>query len=638
MINSAKKRVRGVSLVIGGLGVAAALVPGGPAQACGGFFCNQPQNPFDPPPVAQTAENVLFAMEKDAAGVTHLEAHVQIFYQGPADRFSWVVPVDNKPELDVGTNRLFSVLDPMTTPRFGVQWQDEGTCKVVPRPSMGFGGSGGAAGPPRSVQDAASAGAFDAGAPVEVAFRGDVGPYDAAVIRSTNVNDPKPLKDWLELNMYYLSPEGGKLIDDYVREGKWFVAIRLINGKTVQEIQPLVMRFDGPSPCIPLRLTSIASINDLRVNLWVLANERIVPENYFEILINPARIDWFSGGSNYDGLVKEAANQAGGNAFVTEYAGSAGMLRGQIYNGRYDITRIAMSRTPPEAMSQITIQGFPRDAALLEILRKHIPQPEALKARGISELQFYNQLALYWSTDMRLFAPFDAAMMASDINARLVQPLVKAQALFNRFAKLTRLSTFISPDEMNVDPLFMTNSTLPDVPVQRTSRAFAMCGNQQYTRCEAPVRLELPDGQKVFFKPRKSSDPYCTGYDPFNLDRGKLDQMAALETAYARESIGEGAARINNRPAINADLEAHNIAARAAMAVGDGKSGPNPVGPGTGTGSGAGGMTGEIGPDGMPIPRKSSGGWGCAIGGFGGGEALTVLALAVGWAMRRRRL
>ena len=87
MTHTAMWRARGVSLVLGGL--TAALVPGHRAQACGGFFCNQPSpNPFDPPPVAQTAENVLFAMEKDAAGVTHLEAHVQIFYAGPADRFS----------------------------------------------------------------------------------------------------------------------------------------------------------------------------------------------------------------------------------------------------------------------------------------------------------------------------------------------------------------------------------------------------------------------------------------------------------------------------------------------------------------------------------------------------------------------
>jgi hypothetical protein len=159
MTNRAMKR--GASVLVGGLGLLAALVPGAPAQACGGFFCNQPQNPFDPPPVAQTGENVLFAMEKDAAGVTHLEAHVQIFYQGPADRFSWVVPVDSMPELDVGTNRLFTVLDPATRPRFNLNWAEEGTCKEVPYPgnSGGYGGSlgtGGSAGVPSA--DAGAAG------------------------------------------------------------------------------------------------------------------------------------------------------------------------------------------------------------------------------------------------------------------------------------------------------------------------------------------------------------------------------------------------------------------------------------------------------------------------------------------------
>jgi hypothetical protein len=172
---------------------------------------------------------------------------------------------------------------------------------------------------------------------------------------------------------------------------------------------------------------------------------------------------------------------------------------------------------------------------------------------------------------------------------------------------------------MNVDPLFMANMTLPDVPALRTSRAFAMCGKQQYTRCEAPIRLELPDGQKLFFKPRKSTNPYCTGYEPWNVDRGKLDEMPALETAYQRESIGEGAARINNRPAINADIEAHNAASRVAMPVTGGKSNPVPVG--------------EEPPPGETTVKGKTG---CAVGGFGGGDALVMVALAVGWAMRRR--
>src|SRR4029078_9434133 len=98
------------------------LLPSAPAHACGGLFCNQPQNPFDPPPVAQTPENVLFAMEPASAGSAQaalkLEAHVQIFYTGPADRFSWVVPVDSKPELDVGTDQVVQPLGGVRPPQY----------------------------------------------------------------------------------------------------------------------------------------------------------------------------------------------------------------------------------------------------------------------------------------------------------------------------------------------------------------------------------------------------------------------------------------------------------------------------------------------------------------------------------------
>src|SRR6185436_2715553 len=104
--------MRGLALAIG----AAALLRGHGAEACGGFFCNQPQNPFDPPPVAQTGENVLFSVDPGENGLNKLEAHIQIFYTGPADKFSWVVPVDGKPVLDVGSNQVFQALDAATRP------------------------------------------------------------------------------------------------------------------------------------------------------------------------------------------------------------------------------------------------------------------------------------------------------------------------------------------------------------------------------------------------------------------------------------------------------------------------------------------------------------------------------------------
>ena len=87
-------------------------IPSNTAQACGGFFCNRPDNPFDPPPVVQTAENVLFAVNPSPGpGAKRLEAHIQIFYSGPAAAFSWIWPVDAEPTLDVGSDAVFTTLD-----------------------------------------------------------------------------------------------------------------------------------------------------------------------------------------------------------------------------------------------------------------------------------------------------------------------------------------------------------------------------------------------------------------------------------------------------------------------------------------------------------------------------------------------
>ena len=153
-----------------------------------------------------------------------------------------------------------------------------------------------------------------------------------------------------------------------------------------------------------------------------------------------------------------------------------------------------------------------------------------------------------------------------------------------------------------------------------------MCGNRQYTRCEAPIRLELPDGQRLFFKPRPSTSQYCYGTgNP--VDRGELDKAPALEVAYQRESIGDGAIRVNNRMVIDANVDSHNAAARAPTVAGGRMGGPSPLGPTPGGG-------GDPGGGGGTPPVKGSAG--CAIGGLGSGDALVGLALLVGLLLRRR--
>src|SRR5205809_388416 len=72
------------------------------AKACGGTFCDNGPKPM---PVDQTGENIAFVM---LPGM--VEAHIQIQYKGEAAKFSWVLPVQALPEVEVGSQGLFDKL------------------------------------------------------------------------------------------------------------------------------------------------------------------------------------------------------------------------------------------------------------------------------------------------------------------------------------------------------------------------------------------------------------------------------------------------------------------------------------------------------------------------------------------------
>jgi Uncharacterized protein conserved in bacteria (DUF2330) len=468
------------------------------AHACGGLFCDRPPPGPSDLPVAQTAENVLFAMDRNAQGSYSLEAHIQIFYTGPASKFSWVVPVDAMPTLDVGSNAVFQVLDAATRPKVMVTRRREGVCSDDVM-SLGQGGSSskkdGGAGPP---------GIPDSGG-VDVTFRGAVGPFDAVVVRA---DDPGRLKAWLAENMYYLSDQGSQLIDGYVQEQKFFVALKLLPGKQVNQIRPIVLRFEGRGPCVPLRLTAVAALPDLRVNLWVLAQHRVVPENYFEIAINEAKFDWLGGGRNYQDLLKAAANEAGGNAFAVEYVGPTTPLGGTLF--------------PMPA-------GY--DAERAQVTSEYSPA----RYPGMSLDEF--------------------------LEAQLLGPRRRAQTMFDSHPKLTRLVTFISPDEMNLDPTFIENSTLPDVSNVRTAVATLVCGAREFSSCNAPMRVGLPDGRSLYVQPANDGSGWCGPNMGGAGDRTPIDQMPALDRAWKREAIGDGALRFDNRAMIDTVLDAQKKAA-----------------------------------------------------------------------------
>ena len=169
----------------------------------------------------------------------------------------------------------------------------------------------------------------------------------------------------------------------------------------------------------------------------------------------------------------------------------------------------------------------------------------------MSEATFYSNIASYWNSNPVAFAPFDPVAMTADLEAEVLRPIDMFRAVFGGHAYLSRLATFISPEEMTKDPLFLTNRLLPDVPAQRTAVARVLCGEKEFSYCTAPVRLELQDGRNVLY-PASA----CGGGAA--AMRADIDAMPSADVAWNRDPDSEGQLVVDNRAAITQALMAHN--------------------------------------------------------------------------------
>jgi MYXO-CTERM domain-containing protein len=619
---------------------AAAITPlalARPAAACGGLFCNSPQNAFAPLPVAQNGENVVFAITKDpAGGAPTIDAHIQILYTGDAAKFSWVVPVDAVPTLSTGTDRLFSQLATVTRPSFNVQYTQTGTC-IVQQPPPFFDAPSSAGG----TGAAGAAGEVLTGGGVTVAFQGAVGPFDAAVIMS---DDPTALKTWLTTNGYTVSDAAGAIIDTYVREMKYFVALKLLNGMGVSAIQPIVLTFRGTEACVPLRLTAIAANPDMPVLVWVLSDKRAAPRGFFEMKIDDALIDWWNNGASYfgpKGLVGRAADDAGGNAFITEYAGPSTIARNAVFtNGQINLDTLRSAMIPPVYVQQLIAMGLANDPLMLGLLQKFIPMPDAVKAMNVMPAQFYGNLSLYWN--QFAFPPYDLAGLTDAISTSIVTPRMNAQMMIDSHSYLTRLNTYLSPDEMNQDAFFFESQDLPDFSNVHQATIETMCGNMEYLACNAPQRLILSDGRVVWLTAgagRKSTS--CVGGN--NYDVAPLASLPAAQVAYMRDVSGQGTTVVDNTAKIQTAIDANNTRIMKSVQLSGGPPSTAVTSGAAGIGGGGVGAAGFGGPGGsggsgfVPHANGGGGGCGCSVSDGGGTLAVGLFAAALAVASLRRR-
>ncbi len=459
------------------------------ATACGGTFCDAPAPGQPPMPVAQTGENVLFVM----SGGT-VEAHVQIQYSGDPARFAWIVPVPTVPELEVGSEPLFDALLTGTVPTFNVAGSAD-ACGSSPGYSSGGVGC--------SSSDSSGTAAYSAGgggyAPPDWhgaepdATHQSVGAYDVVVLQPASAAE---LTTWLTDNSYLPDPAAGPILTDYLSKGYVFVAVKLNPDAGSDEIHPLVIRYTGDSPCVPLKLTSIAAKQDMGVRTFFLGQHQVVPTGeYKSVSIDPARFDWVDLAQNYDDAVGRAVDAplANGHAFVTEYAGTDSVVaRNGIYSPGWDASAFAAA-SATDVVSILTNQGLASCAQasscafyhplVLPLLRRYLPAPA-----GVGEGAFYSCLSCY--QDQIDAASWDAAAFGADFDTLIVQPGEHAISILDGNPFLTRLYTTISPAEMTADPEFREwPGSLPGTSATLSATARLTCAAQTV--------MELGDGNEV---------------------------------------------------------------------------------------------------------------------------------------------
>ncbi|MDB5096135.1 MAG: hypothetical protein JWM80_556 [Cyanobacteria bacterium RYN_339] len=463
------------------LAVALNLLPL-PALACGGLFC---QNT----PVDQAGEKILFAA--DGQNVT---AHVQIQYTGAAKDFSWIVPVPTKPTLGVGTDNLFTALRAATRPQFNLTMRDEDGCEPPPYdkaqegiyPSL-----------PEAVASTA----------VTVVSQAQVGPYDSAILTA---DDPGALKAWLKANHYVIPAKIDPLLDPYVAGKYFFVALKLTKDKDAGDIQPIVLKYTSTKPGIPIRLTGVAANPDMDVFVWVLGKQRAIPENYRHAIINEARIDWLNGGANYPQVVTDAMNDAGGQAFVTDYAGDSAAVGAQTFGeGHFRLDALGTLREPVAFAQEVVDQGYFGEAAtgidgtaLVAFLKRYIARPATVQ--GVSDTDFYRFLSNYQDQLQAAQVSVDTVTAMAELREKVVKPYTEIGKLFQASPYLTAMYTTMSPEEMTQDPMFVFAQGLAPVANVHEATGVRRCSRSKtFDYYDAPVEVTLKSGLS-FFAPRRT--------------------------------------------------------------------------------------------------------------------------------------
>lgn len=579
------------------------------ARACGGFFCSQNQ------PVNQAAERIVFADNGDGT----VTAIIQILYQGAASKFSWLLPISTVPsgdQLGLASNLAFQRLQGATNPRYSLTTRIEGTCKPLQTPVFAGGDDSGNA-------EAGAGGAAGETPDVTVEASGTLGAFEWTVISvNSSLADPADAAvTWLTENGYTVGDGAPGLIRPYLQGGLHLLALKLLKTADVGSIRPIVLRYAASKPMIPIKLTAVAANDDMGVMTWLLGSARGVPQNYASLELNETRINWFNSNSNYNSVVTAAADEAGGQGFVTEFADASTRLSNVIWGdtdeGEWTTFSQAPWATAFEPIFDASYSTWGGWDGFWDAIQPLIALPDSVP------FQTYKSCPYCYRGQATFASGATPQMFIAALDEQVIRPVRDMQRIFDEHPYVTRLYTTMSARDMTVDPLFTFNSDLPAVDNVHTAERVVEC-NADVTVNEAPWRAQLPQG---LVRGVGTVWPSDFGNQPANA--------RIVRTS----GSGAGVVLEDNTTDISAQIAAHN----ASVSIAEGGAAGNvseSSGGAAGTTGGAvsakGGAHG-VTPNGGSSSGVHSAGGGCALGRSANARGASLIALFGFAALLRRR-
>jgi Uncharacterized protein conserved in bacteria (DUF2330) len=279
--------------------LALVLVPARPAAACGGCFHPPVQVPSD-----ITDERMLLSVSP-----TQTTLYDQIRYAGTPSSFAWVLPIHGTVTVGLSADVLFASIDALTVTQI-----QPPPSQCPPAPTCNSGGCGSIG---HSAALSASAANAGADAQVTVTKQANVGPYATVQLHAT---DSSALNDWLAQNGFVIPPDVTPVLDEYVREGFDFLAMKLLPNEGVQAMRPVRVSSPGASFSLPLRMAAIGTGVSVGITIWVVSDSRYEPQNFPFFHIDDSALvwDWKTSLSNYTTLRVENEAPSGNKNWEIE--------------------------------------------------------------------------------------------------------------------------------------------------------------------------------------------------------------------------------------------------------------------------------------------------------------------------------